>query len=124
MKTPSVITIERVVAFALTPILTAASGVATVFLAKLPGHPQVSNEAIYGFASVVSVGTIGSCITWLKGRQKFTQAVAHATNGAVEVSDLLASSGIAPMTTQDTAVHITAGDLETVLHEAATKGAA
>lgn len=62
--------IERSIAFIVGPIVTAASGwLAIVISTKLPGHPHVSGEAIFAFASAVSLGVAGLFYKWLHGRQ-------------------------------------------------------
>lgn len=63
-------TIERFVAFVLTPAATAGSGFVAAWLGKHAVH--VSGDGVYAFASATSLSVAGGIIKWLDGRSKHT----------------------------------------------------
>jgi hypothetical protein len=85
------VSIERVVAFVVGPLLVIGSGWASAWLARhVPGAPPLPAEAATIAGGAVSVTVGGLAYKWLHGRQKMLpeiQQVIHDVTGIPGVSD-------------------------------------
>lgn len=73
------IPVSRVVAFVVTPITTAASGVGTAWLARhFPGLPKLDPDVIAGAGAAGASAALAGALKWLHGRQAFDLAEQRA----------------------------------------------
>jgi hypothetical protein len=72
------LTPARVVAFVVTPILTAAASVLTAWLGKhFPGLPHLNSDQVVAFGAAGATAALSASLKWLHGQSAWERAQAE-----------------------------------------------